>query len=276
MGAPFALNAKTALPTPPATRLQAVFAPDISVVIPARDEQENIGKLVSEIALALKPVCSFEVVLVDDGSTDQTYEVFLQALARCQSDGIALRHAESMGQSTALLTGVRNARGHYVVTIDGDGQNDPADIPSLFAMVASTTTQDFCIAGYRKHRNDTAWRKIQSRIANRVRNALIHDGIPDTGCGLKLIPRATYLQLPYFDHMHRFLPALIRRMGGENQVVVVNHRFRLAGQSKYTVWNRLWAGIVDLCGVMWLNRRARIPVLAARQIMQEAGHEIAD
>lgn len=245
-------------------------------MIPCKDEQESIAKLVIEIARALQPVCSFEVVLVDDGSTDKTYATFLVALHSHGVDGMAVRHAHSCGQSTALLTGVRNARGQFIVTIDGDGQNDPADIPRMVAMLPNIQHVHFCIAGYRKHRNDTAWRKIQSRIANYVRNALIKDGIPDTGCGLKLIPRETYMLLPYFDHMHRFLPALIRRLGGENHVMVVNHRFREAGRSKYTAWNRFWAGIVDICGVMWLNRRSNMPLVAALQIQEVSRHANVD
>lgn len=255
------------------TNLNEVSSPEISVVIPAKDEQANISQLVNEICHSLLPTCRFEVILVDDGSTDRTFDEFLTALSRNEAKGTAIRFEKSVGQSTAIYAGVQQACSKYIATIDGDGQNDPADIPKMYALLASIRTSDFCIAGYRKNRNDTPWRKFQSRLANWARNSLIKDGIPDTGCGLKLIPRDTFLRLPYFDHMHRFLPALIRRAGGEIQVVVVNHRFRLGGVSKYTAWNRVWAGLVDLLGVFWLNHRAQTPVVERVQTVQWVGYE---
>tara|TARA_R110002012_G_scaffold41295_1_gene113148 strand:- start:49 stop:549 length:501 start_codon:yes stop_codon:yes gene_type:complete len=145
--------------------------------------------------------------------------------------------------------------------MDGDGQNDPTDIPILLQKASTIRTPDFCIAGYRKKRKDTAWKRFQSRLANRVRDALLHDGVPDTGCGLKLFPRSTFLKLPWFDHGHRFIPALVRGIGGEIAIVEVNHRPRMAGTSKYNAWNRTWAGILDLFGVLWLLHRIRIPVI---------------
>jgi dolichol-phosphate mannosyltransferase len=230
----------------------------ISVVIPAKDEQANIGLLVEEIHLALNNLTAFEVVVVDDGSSDDTFGELLRVGERLGCATRAIRHEQSTGQSTAIYTGVQHARGGLIVTMDADGQNDPADIPALLALVSTMKNPDYCITGFRKKRKDTAWVRFQSRVANKIRDALLHDGVPDTGCGLKLFPKATFLKLPYFDHMHRYIPALIRRMGGEIEVVVVNHRDRLEGVSKYTAWNRVWVGIVDICGVMWLNRRARL------------------
>lgn len=242
------------------------------MLIPAKDEAGNIGSLVDEIVTALAPVCRFEVVLVDDGSSDGTGEAFL---ARCRERGAhaqLLRHASSCGQSTALQTAARHAQGRYLVTIDGDGQNDPADMPALLAEAERMQAQgpDFCVAGFRKNRRDTEWKKIQSKIANAVRRRILDDGVPDTGCGLKLIPRRTWLQLPYFDHMHRYIPALVRRLGGHISVVAVNHRHRQAGVSKYTAWNRVWVGIVDMFGVRWLVRRSKLPQVAAREVLDGA------
>jgi dolichol-phosphate mannosyltransferase len=241
----------------------------VSVLIPAKDEAGNIGPLVSEIAAALTPVCRFEIVLVDDGSLDETAHAFAD---RCRALGVmaqGIRHAHSVGQSTALKTAALHARGTYLVTIDGDGQNDPADIPALLerARELQVTHADFCIAGHRHRRQDTAWKKFQSRLANAVRRRILDDGVPDTGCGLKLIPRRTWQQLPYFDHMHRFLPALVRRLGGAIAVVPVNHRHRQAGVSKYTAWNRVWVGLVDLFGVRWLTRRSRRPVVSQQELI---------
>lgn len=243
----------------------------ISVLIPAKDEAGNVGQLVTEVVEALRPVCDFEIVLVDDGSGDGTAAEFVQ---RCTALGAAaqlIRHQASAGQSTALSTAARHARGRYLVTIDGDGQNDPADIPALLrqAQALESEGEHFCIAGFRHKRKDTEWKKIQSKIANAVRRQILDDGVPDTGCGLKLIPRATWLRLPYFDHMHRYIPALVLRLGGRIAVVPVNHRHRTAGVSKYTAWNRLWVGIVDMIGVRWLIRRSKQPVVAQVEIIGE-------
>jgi membrane-associated phospholipid phosphatase len=244
---------------------------EVSVLIPAKDEADNIGPLVAEIAAALNPHIGFEVVLVDDGSSDATGDVFLEQCRRSGVRGQLLRHAQSCGQSTALLTAARHANGRFLVTIDGDGQNDPADIPALIAEARLLTLggPDFCVAGYRRNRQDTRWKKLQSRIANAVRRRVLDDGVPDTGCGLKLIPRQTWLGLPYFDHMHRFLPALVQRVGGRVSVVPVNHRPRRAGISKYTAWNRLWVGLVDMVGVRWLIRRSQRPLLSDKQTVGE-------
>jgi glycosyltransferase involved in cell wall biosynthesis len=247
--------------------------PLVSVLIPAKNETGNIGTLVAEVVAALRPECAFEIVLVDDGSDDGTGDEFLQQCIALGSAARLIRHDKSEGQSTALMSAARQAHGRYLITIDGDGQNDPADMPALLcsAREAEAQGEHFCIAGYRKNRQDTEWKKFQSRIANAVRQKLLSDQVPDTGCGLKLIPRATWLQLPYFDHMHRYLPALVLRIGGTIHVVPVNHRARRAGVSKYNAWNRLWVGLVDMAGVMWLTRRSKRPVIA--QIRTLAAHE---
>ena len=242
----------------------------VSVLIPAKDEADNIGHLVDEIHRALAGRHSHEVVLVDDGSSDDTGAMFLQ---HCQQSGTSarlIRHTRSAGQSTALWTAARHATGRFFVTIDGDGQNDPADIPELVAqgLTLEKKHRHFCIAGFRKNRRDTRWKKIQSRIANAVRRSILDDGVPDTGCGLKLVPRETWLSLPYFDHMHRFLPALVKRLGGAIEVVPVHHRHRTAGVSKYTAWNRLWVGIVDMWGVSWLIRRSKLPLIERVEVQQ--------
>ncbi len=248
-------------------------APLVSVLIPAKDESGNIGALVDEITLALRPVCTFEVVLVDDGSTDGTGDVFLRHGKELGINAQLIAHAHSCGQSTAMWTASRHALGRYLVTIDGDGQNDPADIPALVRQAdeMSARSEHFCIAGFRHRRKDTEWKKIQSRIANAVRRQILDDGVPDTGCGLKLIPRATWVLLPYFNHMHRYIPALVRRLGGEIAVVPVNHRHRQAGVSKYTAWNRVWVGIVDMFGVRWLIQRSKRPVVAKTESIREVG-----
>ncbi|WP_338590999.1 glycosyltransferase family 2 protein [Shewanella khirikhana] len=230
----------------------------ISVVIPAKDETGNIGNLVREIAAALQGEQTFEIVVVDDGSDDATGQEVLDAANECGCNARVVRHKNSTGQSTAVHTGVLNAKGDWIVTLDADGQNDPADIPAMIAVANKVTNPHFCIAGYRKNRKDTAWKRFQSRVANKVRDALLNDGVPDTGCGLKLFPRETFLRLPHFNHMHRYLPALIKRLGGEVHVSEVNHRDRQAGVSKYNAWNRAWVGIVDLMGVMWLIRRGKV------------------
>jgi dolichol-phosphate mannosyltransferase len=170
-----------------------------------------------------------------------------------------LRHASSCGQSTALLTGVRAARGEWIATLDGDGQNDPADIFKLLAArdAAPAGAVPWMVAGYRRKRQDNWLKRFSSRVANGVRSRLLGDATADTGCGLKLVARETYLRLPYFDHMHRFLPALVQRAGGTTVSVEVNHRPRTRGTSNYGMFDRLWIGIVDLFGVLWLQRRAK-------------------
>lgn len=235
---------------------------ELSVVIPVRNEQENIAPLIAEIRAALEGVADYEVIYVNDGSTDAS-AARLVAMQREFPRLRVLTHVQSCGQSAALLTGIRAARGDWIATLDGDGQNDPADIPKLLALRRNLQQPKNIqlIAGYRKQRKDTWLKRLSSRIANGIRSRLLGDATPDTGCGLKLIWRAAYLALPFFDHMHRFLPALIQRNGGVTVSVEVNHRPRTRGKSNYGLHNRLWVGIVDLIGVMWLQRRMKHPVV---------------
>ncbi len=234
---------------------------DLSVVIPVRNEAPNIAPLVAEIHAALDDRLDYEIVYVDDGSSDETAAV----IGRLRHDDPRLRllrHRQSYGQSTAIRTGVAAARAPWIATLDGDGQNDPADIPRLWAIArAAPDTPPLLIAGHRQKRRDSAVKRLSSRLANAVRQRLLGDATPDTGCGLKLFRRALYLELPYFDHNHRFLPALVRRQGGETVSVAVNHRPRERGRSNYGTFDRLWVGIADLLGVMWLQRRAKLPEL---------------
>lgn len=240
----------------------ALSGPELSVVLPARDEAQALPGLVTEIGAALNGLCAFEIVVVDDHSSDDTYEAALRAGGLAQCTLTAIRLDRPSGQSTALHVGVRHARGALVATLDADGQNDPADIPVMLRLARTLGEASFCIAGYRRDRHDGPWRRWQSRIANRFRGALLRDRTPDTGCGLKLFPRATFLALPYFDHMHRFLPALIRRQGGALHIREVGHRPRLHGRSKYGAWSRMWAGLLDIAGMLWLLKRTRLAAVA--------------
>jgi dolichol-phosphate mannosyltransferase len=233
---------------------------ELSVVVPVHNEAENLAPLLGEIGQALDGRCDYEVIYVDDGSTDDTFRRLLELRARFPLLRI-LRHRRTCGQSAALASGIRAARAQCIATLDGDGQNDPADIPRLWEALKRLQRENAgaMVAGYRKSRKDTGWRRFSSRVANSVRGGLLRDHTPDTGCGLKVFPRDLFLALPYFDHMHRFLPALTQRAGGKVISVEVNHRPRLRGASKYGTWHRLWVGIVDLLGVMWLQRRANRP-----------------
>lgn len=237
----------------------------ISVVVPVHNEAPNVPPLVAEIEAALAPRAAefgaFEAVFVDDCSSDDTLTV-LRELARSRPWLGIVAHRNNCGQSAALLSGVRAARGPLVATLDGDGQNDPADIPALALrwreLQAVQGSGPVLVAGWRNQRQDSVLRKLSSRIANGVRSRLLGDATPDTGCGLKVFAREDFLALPWFDHLHRFLPALFRRAGGCTESVPVAHRPRTRGRSHYGVHNRLWVGLVDLCGVMWLQRRARL------------------
>lgn len=232
--------------------------PLLTVVVPVRNEAANIRPLIEEITSAL-PHVAHEIVYVDDGSTDATLAE-LQAMQLELPTLTVRRHRASCGQSAAIVTGVKAAAGLWIATLDGDGQNDPADIPALLAQAeADDGTSPVLFAGHRTTRRDTRIKRISSRVANRVRSTLLGDATPDTGCGLKLFRRAVFLELPHFDHMHRFLPALFIRAGGRVRSVPVNHRPRLRGQSKYGTLDRLAVGIVDLAGVAWLQRRWRRP-----------------
>jgi len=235
---------------------------DLSIVIPVRNEAANIAPLVAEIRAVLDGRFDYEIVYVDDGSTDAT-SAEIKALKQGFPRLCLLRHAARSGQSAAIRSGVKAARAPWIVTLDGDGQNDPADIPRLWEIARLTPeAEKLLIAGFRQKRRDSYVKRIASRIANGVRASLLGDGTPDTGCGLKLFRRDLYLDLPFFDHNHRFLPALVLRQGGRVASVEVNHRRRERGQSNYRVFDRLWVGIADLFGVMWLKRRTSNPEIA--------------
>lgn len=235
-------------------------SPLLAVVVPVRNEAENIAPLVAEISAALADV-AHEIIYVDDGSTDGTAQA-LKATAATTPALRVLRHATSCGQSAAIVSGVRAARAPWIATLDGDGQNDPADIPGMWAFVQGEPENDRLLAaGWRTTRKDTQVKRLSSRWANRIRAGLLGDETPDTGCGLKLFPRALFLELPAFDHMHRYLPALVLRAGGRVVSRPVNHRPRLRGQSNYGTLDRLLVGISDLMGVMWLQRRWKRPRL---------------
>jgi dolichol-phosphate mannosyltransferase len=232
--------------------------PAVSIIVPVRNEAGNIAPLVDEIAAALGTSVGFEIVYVNDGSTDGTES----ELTRLMADRPWLRqirHRASCGQSAAVWTGVRHARGNVAVTLDGDGQNDPAFIPRLLDVLAKGAPQVGLVAGQRVGRQATGFKKFQSRLANGVRGTVLRDGTRDTGCGLKAFRRDLFLTLPYFDGLHRFLPALVRREGYDIDYVDVIDRPRRAGTSNYGMWDRLWVGILDLCGVWWLIRRRRVP-----------------
>ena len=232
---------------------------ELTIVVPVRNEAENLASLLAEIALALADLGESEIIYVNDGSIDLTLPRLLQ-LRECHPRLRVVSHRQGYGQSAALWTGIRAARGTLIATLDGDGQNDPADIPRLLTVLRALQQENPCamVVGHRIQRRDTGWRRLTSRIANTVRGALLGDQTPDTGCGLKVFPRDLFLALPNFDHMHRFLPALVKRVGGKVVSVEVNHRPRLHGVSNYGTWNRLWVGIVDMLGVMWLQRRAKV------------------
>lgn len=227
----------------------------LSIVIPVRNEQDNVASLIAEINAAI--AIEHEIIYVDDGSTDATYNT-LKNLQKQYTQLRVIHHERSCGQSTAVRTGVKFAKYDWVATLDGDGQNDPADIPKLLA--ALTGGVELVGGNRRASRRDTWIKRMSSVIANTVRSKMLRDDTPDTGCGLKLFNRAAFLDLPYFDHMHRFLPALIKRRGGKIVSVPVSHRNREHGKSNYGTLDRLLVGIVDLLGVAWLQRRAKLPI----------------
>lgn len=253
----------------------------LSVVIPVFNEQGNIASLLDEVAAVLRPLGPFELIVVDDASTDGTGEV-LAGLGLRHPELVVARHARNRGQSVAIATGVTHASGAWIATLDGDGQNDPADLPRLLVERERAGGVMKLIGGWRRQRRDSWSKRIGSRIANAVRRRLLDDDTPDTGCGIKLFEREAFLALPRFDHMHRFLPALFRREGWLTLSVPVNHRPRVSGVSKYSNLQRLKVGLIDLVGVSWLLRRpcragtvrvdrpaASVPETAQREVSHE-------
>ena len=234
---------------------------ELSVVVPVCNEAENVEPLAREIEAALAGR-AYEMIFVDDGSTDDTGAI-LTTLKSSLPALRVLRHSFRSGQSAAVASGVRAARAPWIATLDGDGQNDPADIPKLIAARDRPDNRgvQLFMGDRSATRKDTSYRRLQSRIANGVRGSLLGDGTPDTGCGIKLFSREVFMDLPRFDHMHRFLPALFQRQGARVISVSVDHRPRLRGTSKYGMLNRLWVGIVDIVGVMWLRRRYKSGLL---------------
>jgi dolichol-phosphate mannosyltransferase len=228
----------------------------LSVVIPMHNESGNVRPLIEEICTALRGQIDHEIICVNDGSTDDT-AAELRALKSEHPELRVIHHTCACGQSTAVRSGVKAARGDWIATLDGDGQNDPADIPKL---INALEPEVALVGGNRRHMRRDVWiKRVSSIIANGVRSRILRDSTPDTGCGLKLFRRDVFLDFPYFDHMHRFLPALAQRSGWRVVSVPVNHRPRHQGVSNYGTIDRLLAGIVDLGGVFWLLRRAKRP-----------------
>lgn len=238
---------------------------EISIVVPVRNEAENIAPLIAEIAAALGDRWRYEIIYVNDGSTDAT-DAQLAALMQQRTNLRHVRHAESRGQSAAVRSGVRAARGAIVATLDGDGQNDPAFLPDLILAIENGGARVALAAGQRVGRKDTGFKRTQSRVANGVRKSILHDGTRDTGCGLKAFRRDVFLSLPYFDGLHRFLPALVRREGHDIAYIDVIDRPRRSGVSNYGFFDRLWIGIMDLAGVWWLIRRKK-PTPVVTEVM---------
>ena len=233
------------------------MTPDVSIVVPVFNETGNVGPLAREIAAAFAGQ-AYEMIFVDDASTDSTRADLIALKADLPSLRV-LSHQRNSGQSRSVRTGILAARAPIVVTMDGDGQNDPADAPRLAARLVASPDQVALIGGQRVKRQDSLAKKFASKVGNGVRKRLLKDGAEDTGCGLKAFRREAFLRLPYFDHIHRYLPALMIREGYQVAFEPVGHRARMAGASKYTNLGRLWASLSDLLGVMWLNSRSRLP-----------------
>ena len=235
--------------------------PHLSVVVPVFNERDNVTPLIDEITAALRGNAllkgeAFEIVYVDDCSRDDTLDV-LKKLKADVPELRVIKHVTQSGQSTAVRTGVKAARGAWIATLDGDGQNDPADIPKLLAERETSAADVKLFAGWRVQRKDTGSKRWASKLANAIRSRMLQDATPDTGCGIKLFEREAFLDLPYFNHMHRYLPALMQRAGWKTVSVPVNHRHRASGVSKYNNLNRALVGLRDLRGVAWLIARSK-------------------
>lgn len=231
--------------------------PRLSVVVPVFNERDNIASLVGEIVAGLRNGPEFEIIYIDDNSTDDGLEI-LSSLKKEVRQLRVLRHIRQSGQSTAIRNGVKAARADWVVTLDGDGQNDPGDIAKLLAARDAASADTKLFAGWRVTRRDNAGKRWASRWANAIRSHLLKDATPDTGCGIKLFERSAFLDLPYFDHMHRYLPALMQRAGWKTLSIPVNHRNRAFGVSKYGNLSRALVGLRDLRGMAWLISRSKV------------------
>lgn len=237
-------------------------SPQLSVVVPVFNERDNVAPLIHEITTALRGRApadggDFEIVYVDDHSKDDTLAVLQQLKAEVPELRV-VHHVTQSGQSTAIRNGVKAARGAWIATLDGDGQNDPADIPKLIAERAKAAPEVKLFAGWRVERRDSGSKRWASKWANAIRSRMLRDDTPDTGCGIKLFEREAFLDLPHFNHMHRYLPALMQRAGWKTVSVPVHHRHRTAGVSKYNNLNRALVGISDLRGVAWLIKRGKV------------------
>jgi len=234
--------------------------PELAIIVPVHNEAENLRPLIDEIRIALNNINGeSEIIYVDDGSTDNSVEQLLAIKAKHPQLRV-IAHNECCGQSASIMTGVKAAQADIIVTLDGDGQNDPADIPTLYGALKEAPNLDhLLVTGYRTKRQDAWIKRISSKAANKVRSGLLGDNTPDTGCGLKAFTRTAFLNMPHFDHMHRFLPALMIRLGGSVVSLEVNHRPRERGISNYGTLDRLTVGIIDLLGMLWLQRRLNKP-----------------
>lgn len=242
--------------------------PQLSVVVPVHNEEDNVAPLISEIVATLRRRVAFEIVYVDDRSNDATLQR-LRELQATTPELRVIRHHNNAGQSTAVRNGVKAARAPWIATLDGDGQNDPADIPELLAQRDAASPDIKLFAGWRVNRQDSGSKRLASKWANAIRARMLRDDTPDTGCGIKLFERDAFLDLPYFDHMHRYLPALMQRAGWKTVSVPVNHRHRTAGVSKYNNLDRALVGIRDLRGMAWLLVRSRRT--AVEEVFDEDG-----
>jgi dolichol-phosphate mannosyltransferase len=250
----------------PVDTMETRSRPKISIVIPAHDEADSLPALIGEVVTAFAGRGGYEILVVDDASGDRSPEVLCRLQQRVPQLRV-LRHAENAGQSAALMNGVRHARGEWIGTLDGDGQNDPADLPRLLDEIERRADPALkLIQGWRISRRDSITKRWSSRIANAVRGAMLRDATPDSGCGIRVVERAALLGVPSFDHMHRFVPALLRQAGWRVASHPVNHRPRHAGRSHYGTWKRLRVGLVDMLGVAWLGRRTRTANVIESQI----------
>ncbi len=228
--------------------------PKISIVIPVHNEAENIEFLINKIENAMINLIPYEIIIINDGSSDKTHEIIMDFNDQMENLHY-IKHKKQSGQSAALLSGIEASNSDWIVTLDGDGQNDPNDIKKLLMKRDQIGSDKILLAGYRKKRKDSIYKKIQSKLANTIRSFLLNDNTPDTGCGIKLFSKKLFLCFPKFNNMHRFLPALAISYGAEVYSVEVNHLPRYKGVSHYGLWGRLFAGLIDIFGILWLRKR---------------------